>query len=72
MSLIKKIEYKSRQSIDKELYAKGWNACADEINEYIDKVTERLEKCKSNDGLPADVVWNNALKLAIDIVRGDY
>ena len=47
MSLIKKIEYKSRQSIDKELYAKGWNACADEINEYIDKVTERLEKCKN-------------------------
>lgn len=36
----------------------------------IDKIVEQLEESKAKDGLPADIVWNNALRVAIEIVKG--
>lgn len=35
-----------------------------------DKIVEQLEESKAKDGLPADIVWNNALRVAIEIVKG--
>lgn len=35
----------------------------------IDKVVEELEKIKGKDGLPSDVVWNNAINMAIEIAK---
>lgn len=34
-----------------------------------EKIVKRLEKAQGHDGLPSDVVWNNALKIAVDIVK---
>lgn len=36
----------------------------------FDRIVEQLEKAKSDVGLPADIVWNNALRVAIEIVKG--
>ena len=35
----------------------------------IDKVVEELEHTMSNDGLPSEIIWNNALKMATEIVK---
>ena len=35
----------------------------------IDKVVEELEHTMSNDGLPSEIIWNNVLKMAIEIVK---
>lgn len=43
---------------------KRWNR-----REPIEKIVEQLEESKSKDGLPADIVWNNALRVAIEIVE---
>lgn len=36
----------------------------------MDEIMKQLEESKSKDGLPADIVWNNALRVAIEIVKG--
>ena len=35
----------------------------------IDKVIDELEHTMSNDGLPGEIIWNNVLKIAIEIVK---
>ena len=35
----------------------------------VDEVVKELEYRMPNDGLPSDIVWNNALKMAIEIVK---
>ena len=35
----------------------------------VDKVVEELEHTMSNDGLPGEIIWNNVLKMAIEIVK---
>ena len=35
----------------------------------IDQVIDELEHTMSNDGLPGEIIWNNVLKIAIEIVK---
>ena len=35
----------------------------------VDKVVDELEHTMSNDGLPSEIIWNNVLKMAIEIVK---
>ena len=39
------------------------------VNEYVKAVVEELEHTMSNDGLPGEIIWNNVLKMAIEIVK---
>lgn len=55
---------KTNFSMTKKGAIELWNR-----REPIDKVVKQLEECKCNDGLPADIVWNNAVKICIEIVE---
>lgn len=35
----------------------------------VDNVVDELEHTMSNDGLPGEIIWNNVLKMAIEIVK---
>lgn len=39
------------------------------IEDFKFNVLNKLEKCISHDGLPSDIVWNNAIKIAIDTIN---